>query len=466
MRKLLLILILFVLIILGSISLFNTLTLPSPQVAVKTITPSTTKTPKVLERLSACLKLRTVAPQADSLNQQIQRDLKQFVQKNFQRIYESPNIKIEYLEQAVVFVWKGIDPKLQPILLVGDLVLREPSLESLPQWSFSPFMGKVAEGKIWGAGSMESKAMSTALLEAWEQLLEAQEIPERSMILALRFAADSSKSWTAIASFFKKSGINPAAIYACNGQVALDGCLNIQKPVAWVGCGEQQLLYSQIDATDYEALQERLQHLQQKSFAVDWQGGYTQSLEKRLLAELPFQSKWLMANRSLLGNWMEEDLKSNAKLATALYADLEVQNLKDLGTDGGQATIEWQLPPDMRSTALKQAIAPSLKQFNLSWTDSLGSAQSSLTQGYAFDVLETTIKQCMDNPIVFPGIEQYSGFYSAFHPISPNCYQFSPLQFHEEDYHKVASNIDQALAEKDYFNAVDFYYQLLKNTVL
>src|SRR3970040_2244536 len=73
---------------------------------------------------------------------------------------------------------------LAPILLMGhlDVVPVEPGTES--RWKHPPFAGTVADGFVWGRGTLDDKASVTAILEAVEWLIGQGFEPQRTVYLA------------------------------------------------------------------------------------------------------------------------------------------------------------------------------------------------------------------------------------------------------------------------------------------
>src|SRR6185503_18155256 len=58
----------------------------------------------------------------------------------------------------------------------------EPGTET--QWKHSPFSGEIAEGYIWGRGTLDDKGNLVALLEGVEALLAQGFTPSRTIYLA------------------------------------------------------------------------------------------------------------------------------------------------------------------------------------------------------------------------------------------------------------------------------------------
>ncbi len=74
--------------------------------------------------------------------------------------------KIE-IDGNLMMRWQGKDPNLKPIMLIShqDVVPAEGS------WTYPPFSGTIADGKVWGRGSADIKCGIMAFYQAAEELL-------------------------------------------------------------------------------------------------------------------------------------------------------------------------------------------------------------------------------------------------------------------------------------------------------
>lgn len=84
---------------------------------------------------------------------------------------------------ALVYTWKGTEPALPPIVLMAhqDVVPVTPGSEGA--WTHPPFDGAVADGAVWGRGSIDDKGSLVTLFEALDGLAKAGFTPRRTVIL-------------------------------------------------------------------------------------------------------------------------------------------------------------------------------------------------------------------------------------------------------------------------------------------
>jgi len=85
----------------------------------------------------------------------------------------------------LLFTWTGSDENAQPVVLLAhqDVVPIEPGTED--QWSYPPFDGTIADGFVWGRGTLDMKGHLMALLHAVERHLENGTQPQRTFYISL-----------------------------------------------------------------------------------------------------------------------------------------------------------------------------------------------------------------------------------------------------------------------------------------
>ena len=81
----------------------------------------------------------------------------------------------EDIEGSILLYWKGSDPALAPVGLMNhhDVV------EAGGQWTHAPFSGDIADGKVWGRGTLDTKGGLSMMLQAAEELAAAGYTPKR-----------------------------------------------------------------------------------------------------------------------------------------------------------------------------------------------------------------------------------------------------------------------------------------------
>ncbi|MEQ1864482.1 MAG: M20 family peptidase [Micropepsaceae bacterium] len=87
-------------------------------------------------------------------------------------------------EHSLLFTWAGSDASLKPILLMShmDVVPVAPGSEG--GWTHAPFAGDIADGFVWGRGTMDTKGGIVGMLEAAEALAAGGFAPKRTILFA------------------------------------------------------------------------------------------------------------------------------------------------------------------------------------------------------------------------------------------------------------------------------------------
>ena len=83
-----------------------------------------------------------------------------------------------------LYKWQGSDASLPPILLAAHYDVVPVAPFSLDQWEHPPFSGAVADGFVWGRGTLDNKGALVAIMTAAEQLIAEGFTPKRTIYLS------------------------------------------------------------------------------------------------------------------------------------------------------------------------------------------------------------------------------------------------------------------------------------------
>ncbi|MEP6390159.1 MAG: M20/M25/M40 family metallo-hydrolase [Halioglobus sp.] len=136
------------------------------------------------ENLAEAVRFKTISFQDRS-----QIDYEQFGALNAFLIETYPRVFSELQVESVsgyswLIRWPGTDESLSPVLFTAhtDVVPVEPGTEA--DWSYPAFAGVVADGRVYGRGTLDDKQGVISLLEAAEQLLAEGYQPAREIVFA------------------------------------------------------------------------------------------------------------------------------------------------------------------------------------------------------------------------------------------------------------------------------------------
>lgn len=116
--------------------------------------------------------------QAETVSEMKEKDLTRFFKFHDVLRELFPNIfsvaEFEDFEGSIVLKWKGKNPEANPVLFMNHF----DTVEAQGEWKYSPFSGQIAEGKVWGRGTMDTKSGLWGMLTAADELAAEGFVPE------------------------------------------------------------------------------------------------------------------------------------------------------------------------------------------------------------------------------------------------------------------------------------------------
>ncbi len=143
-------------------------------------------------------------------------------------------------DASLLFKWAGTDTTLEPIVMMAhlDVVPVEPGSER--DWTHPPFSGDIADGFIWGRGSLDDKIGVLSELEAVEALIAEGVHPRRTVYLA--FGDDEEvlgRGATDIVALLRSRGVHPL-VAIDEGSAIVRGVIpGTSRPVGLIGIAEK-----------------------------------------------------------------------------------------------------------------------------------------------------------------------------------------------------------------------------------
>ena len=138
---------------------------------------------------------------------------------------------------GILLRWPGADPSLDPIVMMAhqDVVPVEGQ-----DWQHDPFAAEVVDGQIWARGSLDTKNIAAAFLEAAEHLVGQGYVPPRDVWY---FSSDGEEiaapTATHAVDWLREHGVRPYMVLDEGGAVATEAPLGVAEPVAMVGVSEK-----------------------------------------------------------------------------------------------------------------------------------------------------------------------------------------------------------------------------------
>ena len=462
MKKLLLIIVFFIISIFGILSLFNTVTVFSRQLDIKTIEPIVlSRENDILNNLSSALKISLFPSSTDSSNQSSFLQFKQFLKQSYPLIHSSPDIKQKIISgSSIIYKCNGRDTRLKPILLVTRIAVENPGNTTKSKWSFDPFSGKIDAGYIWGIGSMSDKSIAISIMEALESLLKTDIILQRSIYIAfIRENENSSKNYQILSEVLKKEELDFEMILGADTYIIDGKNLEISKNLAMVNCAERNTLRAIIYSDKIDEIRKKVNDFKYPS-SINWSGQASSQFLKTLTPELNFIDKWMMCNHNIFGSLISQKLFKESTIADMLLSKTTKSNYDK------NFEIILTVSPDEKIEKVKKYVNESFKDYDIDWIEDEYIRKISPSSGYSYELLQTSIKQVLGDIIVLPSIGKESSYMRYFNDLSSNIYQFSPWILDSAQLEKVNNKVDERISVKEYLNSVRFYKKLIMNTLI
>lgn len=192
------------------------------------------------ERNNHYAKILSALIQKETVSVNGEKDLEKF--REFHQVLKEtfPNLfaeaELEDFNGSILLKWNGSEEDKAPILLMShhDVV------EAPGEWTYPPFSGAIAEGKVWGRGTLDTKGSLWAMLQAAEELVEDGYVPKRSIYFESACTEETDGSGAdLISEELKKRGIRFAFTLDEGGMMLYDPIGGADGTFAMVGVGEK-----------------------------------------------------------------------------------------------------------------------------------------------------------------------------------------------------------------------------------
>ena len=184
------------------------------------------------EKLAEMVRFETV-----SYKGQIRRERFLEFHKILEKLFPLVHEKLEKTEidGSLLYYWKGRHSD-RPLVLMGhqDVVPAE------GKWEHEPFSGDIADGKIWGRGSADTKCSVMAFLQAVEELLKDGYVPEQDVYLSSSNTEEiGGDGCPKLVAEMKRRGVKPYIVNDEGGSIVTEPMAGLAGNFAMIGVLEK-----------------------------------------------------------------------------------------------------------------------------------------------------------------------------------------------------------------------------------
>ena len=435
------------------------------------------------ERLAGAVRIRTISLEDPSSGDGAAfRALHAYLQITFPRVHAQLG-RETVASHSLLYTWPGSDPTLKPILLLGhmDVVPVESGTEE--KWRHGPFEGRIADGFVWGRGSIDNKSAVMGTLEAAEMLLGEGFRPARTVYFAFGHDEETGGMGGAreIAALLENRGVELEMVLDEGGVIG-DGILpGISGPVALVGVAEKGFVSVELSvraAGGHSSLPPRqsaagilgaaVARLEANQMRARLEGP-TRQLFDRIGPRLPFAQRAAFANlwltRGLVTRNLESSPATNAMVRTTTAVTMLQAGTKDnvLPTQA-RAVVNFRILPGDTVAAVvehtKRAVGDDRVEVSVVGRFSAEPSTVSSTDSGAFLRLERTIRSVTADAIVAPFLVVVVTDARHYGSLSRNVFRFLPVRLTSRDLERM-HGIDERIGIPEYETAIRTYRQLI-----
>lgn len=187
---------------------------------------------KYAESLSALIQTQTVSSNNQTDKSCFYR-FHELLKQTFPKVFST--CELEDFNGSLLLCIRGSGEGL-PILLMNhhDVV------EAQGEWRYPAFSGTIAEGKVWGRGALDTKGGLFCMLQAMEELLEADFTPKRDVYFVSSCTEEcQGEGASLVAKTLKERGIKFYFVIDEGGMIINQPIAGAKGRFAMVGTGEK-----------------------------------------------------------------------------------------------------------------------------------------------------------------------------------------------------------------------------------
>ena len=388
---------------------------------------------------------------------------------------------------SLLFTWRGSDAAARPIALLAhqDVVPVAPGTEAL--WQQPPFDGVVADGHVWGRGTLDDKSNLVTQLEAVEMLLKAGFAPRRTVYLFYGHDEEVGGRNGAVKAveLLQQRGVRLEFVLD-EGLAVTEGVLpGVARPLALIALAEKGSVSLKLTATAAPGhssmppaagssaigmLSAALARLDQNPMPGGIQGAAAEMF-RAVAPEMPFGQRLALSKlwltRPLVERLLGRGGATNAMLrTTTAMTILNAGNKENVLPGRAEAVVNFRILPGDTPATVQAHVQRVIADDRIA-VEPLGVAfapsKLSSSQTDAFRLIERTVREVFPDAMVAPGLMLAASDARHFDAITEHSYRFMPIRFRSQDLARVHGT-DERIAVDQLADMVRFYHRLLSQS--
>jgi carboxypeptidase PM20D1 len=350
-------------------------------------------------------------------------------------------------------------------------------------WEYGPFSGQIADGYIWGRGTLDNKNNVMILLETMEYLLTVDFQPRRSFYVSFGHDEEigGNEGARAISRYFQHNDITLDYVLDEGGAVVLDNPM-MGKKVAMVGIAEKGYLSLELTARTRGGhsssppqelaivkLSEAILKLNNNLFppVVD---GATESMFESVASKLPFHLRMVYGNRwateGLMTRMMASDPSSAPMVRTTTAPTILRAGVKDnVLPNEARAVVNFRLLPGETFDSVKEHVRSVIDDEDITISEygpiQVPPSMVSPVSSPNYRMLQQAIMDQFQDLYVMPYLVGGATDSRYFTGITDQIYRFSPVEFSIDDM-RIIHGTGEKVSVDSYLGTINFYVHLIQ----
>ncbi len=433
------------------------------------------------ERLAEAVRFRTLSHQDPAaLDAEAFAGFHAFLERTYPKVHAGLTRHV-IGDWSLLYVFEGREPELAPILWTAhfDVVpVIDPSA-----WTHPPYEGVIADGYVWGRGTLDDKAGVIGMLEAAERLLAEGFQPRRTLYLAFGHDEEigGAAGAGATAAWLQERGVQ--LLFSLDeGFAIVDGALpGIDGPVALIGIAEKGYLTLELVAhaagghsstpprsTAIGRLAEAVRRLEANPMPARMDGVVGSTLDA-IAPHLSLVPRLALSNRWLTGGMLEsrfsEDRAMSAMIRTTTAVTMVRGGVKEnVLPSEATATVNFRIAPgdtvDDVVTHVRRVIEDPEVEIRVDRGTEASPVADVESPGYR--LLVSTLGELVPEAPVIPGLVVGGTDSKHYAKVADDSFRFTPFLLGAGDLSRI-HGVDERISVSNFEGLlIDFYVALAR----
>lgn len=473
---------------LAAVLVVNTLRLPAPAAAATADAgpAGQVDAARAAERLGAAVRFQTVSYASGAPVDTVAfRGFHDFLSASFPAAHAATRREVVG-GLSLLYTWPGTDSTAAPVVLMGHMDVVPVPEPNVREWTHPPFAGAVADGYVWGRGTLDDKTTVLAILEAVEGLAAQGWRPPRTVYLTFGHDEEVGGRYgaRAIVDTLVARGVRPALVLDEGGFLATGVLPGVEGRAGIVGVAEKGYLSLRLrsvaqgghssmppERTAVGALSRAIAALEADPFPLRVDGP-TRAMLEAMAPYAPFGQRLALANLWLTGPLVARTLAASplgaALLHTTVSPTMLSAGIKDnVLPPEATAVVNFRIRPGETQESViarvRARIADTL--ITIEPTDSARTDPSPVSDpgSEAFALIASTIRSMVpgERVPVLPYLVMGGTDAKYWGPHSDRVFRFLAVPLGEGDVARV-HGVNERIRVEDYGVAVGFFARLLQ----